>query len=343
VDLIDQAGNGAVCIWSYGLPFLPGLASRARGGSPVPPASRPSWTLSVFKDGKPDFYLLSELDPSECVWDPEQGYWRFGDTHFRSTITGDRVALEIEYQATAPGLPGTLRGSLCASGPRRQSEPEKARQADHSWEPLTLGAATGQLQIHCGDYEAKLSGRAYYDRNAGDRPLHALGIQDWYWGRFPFKERELVVYLLMGEEGSDQHYVLEIDRHGELHHWPEASLAVERWARSTIRSRYPQRLRVQAADQEPVEITLQPPMDDSPFYRRFVARCSHAGSSTLGVFEHVLPHEIDPGWMRPLVQMRIHHTSRPNSIWLPLFSGPQSGRWGRLLRSWAGQTPPEDS
>lgn len=343
VDLIDEYGNGAVCIWSYGLPFLPGLASSARQGSPIAPAERPSWTLSVFKDGKPDFYLLSEHEPSDCSWDPEQGRWRFGDTLFRSTVTKDKVLLEIDYQAKAPGFPGTLGGTLRVEGPRRASPEDQKRQTEHSWEPLTLGAATGRLSIGCGDYQAELEGRAYYDRNAGDRPLHALGIQDWYWGRFPFSDREIVVYLLMAEDGRDEYHVLEVDERGVLRHWQEARLDTERWARSALCSRYPKRLRVSSHNKEPLLIELQPPMDDSPFYRRFVARCTQGEAAVLGVFEHVLPHKIDPGWSRALVKMRIHQATKANSIWLPLFSGPQAGRWGRLFRSWLGKSPAEES
>ncbi len=334
VDLIDEFGNGAVCIWSFGLPFLPGLASSARRGNPIQPSARPSWTLSVFKDGKQDFYLLSEHDPSDCSWDPEQGHWRFGETHFRSSVIEGKVLLEVDYKAIAPGFPGTLIGTLRVEGPLRKSPINMERHAEHSWEPVTLGAATGNLAIVCGDYRADLEGRAYYDRNAGDRPLHDLGIKDWYWGRFPFSDREIVVYLLMAEDSQDEHHVLEVDERGILSHWQEPSLDMESWARSTFYSRYPKLIRVSCHNKETLHIKLQPPMDDSPFYRRFVASCTQGEESVLGVFEHVLPHEIDPGWSRPLVHMRVHKATKPNSIWLPLFSGPKSGRWGRLFRSW---------
>ena len=61
VDLVDDRGNGATVIWSWGLPFLPGYASAARAGRPQLPIERPSVNVVVYQGGRERFYLLSEL------------------------------------------------------------------------------------------------------------------------------------------------------------------------------------------------------------------------------------------------------------------------------------------
>ena len=45
---------------------------------------------------------------------------------------------------------------------------------------------------------------------------------------------------------------------------------------------------------------------------------------------------IDLGWQRPLVRMRVQRADGDNSIWLPLFTGPKTGRVQRLLRGFVG-------
>ena len=314
--------------------FLPGLASEARNGRAQAPGGRPSWTLAVFEGGREAFYLLSEYAPSECSWDPEARTWNFGGTTITHVEHEGTVALTVNFDARAPGFPGHLTGSLSLQGALRKSPSQQDRAPDHSWEPICLGGARGSLNITCGDYEASIDGRIYYDRNAGDRPLHELGIRDWFWGRFPMSDHELVVYLLNGDDGHDENYVLRIQPDGQLTQVGDAVTSYQRYATTFYGSRYPTQITVTHEEHDPIAITLQAPMDDSPFYRRFVARCHADGRDIPGVFEHVLPHAIDPSWMRPLVHMRIHQTQNANSMWLPLFSGPKRGRWGRLLQSW---------
>ena len=58
LDLTDDDGNGMVLIWSFGLPFLPGLASEARAGRPKQPAESPSVNVVLYRNGRADFCLL---------------------------------------------------------------------------------------------------------------------------------------------------------------------------------------------------------------------------------------------------------------------------------------------
>ncbi|HSC89641.1 MAG TPA: hypothetical protein VLC09_20300, partial [Polyangiaceae bacterium] len=71
-------------------------------------------------------------------------------------------------------------------------------------------------------------------------------------------------------------------------------------------------------------------VDDGPFYQRFLLEVESSLGAGHGVFEVVAPARVDLPHQRPFVSMRIHRTGRSNSVWLPLFSGPREGRWGRL-------------
>ena len=52
VDIVDDQGQGATLIWSWGLPFLPGYAAASRAGRPQLPIERPSVNLVVYGGGR---------------------------------------------------------------------------------------------------------------------------------------------------------------------------------------------------------------------------------------------------------------------------------------------------
>ena len=60
VDLVDEAGNGVVVIWSFGLPFLPGYASASRAGKGERAGDRPSLNVAVYVRGELAAYVLEE-------------------------------------------------------------------------------------------------------------------------------------------------------------------------------------------------------------------------------------------------------------------------------------------
>jgi hypothetical protein len=61
-----------------------------------------------------------------------------------------------------------------------------------------------------------------------------------------------------------------------------------------------------------------------------------AGSGS-GVGEAIIPDRVDHPLHRPFVRMRVHNLDGPNSMWLPLFSGPGRGRLRRLLMPAGGR------
>ena len=117
VDLVDTTGNGAVLLWSFGLPFLPG----SRDGRS--PRERPALNLAVYEDGRAVFYLLQELDPARCEWDGV-GRWSLEDTHIERRDEGGRVHLHADLCLPIPRA-GSAVGRLTLEGPLRIGGGEK--------------------------------------------------------------------------------------------------------------------------------------------------------------------------------------------------------------------------
>ena len=318
VDLVDDEGNGAVCIWSWALPFLPGVASSARAGRGVVPRTRPSFNLSVYRQGRPEFYVLQELPAEACRW--EHHRWTFGRTTLERTDRDGRLRLEatIDLDLSGPRLP--VRGYLTLEGPLRTGL-EGPRDEAHSWEPLTLGSATGQLTLEAGSYRAAIQGRAYHDRNGGRAPLQAIGISDWRWGRFALPGGDLVFTTVRGE-GED--FVVWVDADGRATRLAVTSAREASRVASWIGPCWPRELRLET-ERGPVVIHQASLVDDAPFYQRAMGTASFGGHTGPGIAERVLVRRLDPAWMRPLVRMRVDRGPQ-SSFWLPLFNGPRVHR-----------------
>ena len=192
LDIRDSNGNGAVLIWAFGLPFLPKYASQSRLGKGPKPIERPSLNVSIYKEGKLDFYLLQEYDPADC--DATEHHWRFHNSLILFEQVSERGILKIDLNCTIPNTSETLTGHISFEGPLRkgsfgQSDPT------HQWTPIVV-TAEGSVDLNCGDSAYRFTGRGYHDRNAGTHPLHELDIDTWWWGRLAFEQREVIFYAL---------------------------------------------------------------------------------------------------------------------------------------------------
>ena len=337
IDVVDAQGCGAVCIWSYGLPFSPGLASAARAKTPIPPGERPGWNLVIYRDHKPVFYTLQEFDPEDCSWEEDRDEWRMGGTVFRRETKNDRVTVSIDFNCTLVGMPSPVTGQMSFEGPLRQSD-EGPRSEHHTWEPLSLGGAHASLQIESDDWSETISGRAYHDRNGGVVPMHEQGIDRWVWGRFAFPDRELVLYFVDHAGGRTEWIWLDVDANGRVIERNVADVKKDRARMSVFGPRWNPTITVTDENGSTVTVTQGPPVDDGPFYLRHIASACVDGVNAPGITEQVVPDKIDLAMHRPLVRMRING-AKP-SIWLPLFQGPARGRIVRLVGSWLRRIMP---
>jgi hypothetical protein len=336
VDLVNDRGDGVVLIWSFGLPFLPGIRDR-----PIPRA-RPAVNIAVYREGRTAFFLLQELQPEAVAEGTNR--WRFGESEFaiedargRRRVTG---RLELPVPATRGLLTGTVevQGAAVACG---AADP----RADHAWTPL-LTAANGSASLTWGnptddDEEPfSLHGRGYVDTNASTTPLHEQGIADWRWGRVGLGTDELIYYVVNPEVGAPESMVILVHSNGTTTKLNDASVTFGDAARARYGMQHHRRVRVQALGLD-ATIATESVVDDGPFYLRSLvsARCSVSGRVGNGVGERVVPSQVDLPWQRPLVRMRRHVVGGDNSFWLPLFSGQRRGRVGRLVSQLWGSSP----
>ncbi len=333
LDTVDARGNGVVAIWSWGLPFLPGVESAARAGAPVAAALRPSFNLAIYQDNRSDLYLLREYAPDDAAWvdaGDAGGAWRFGRTRIESARVGARRRVRLDVDEAVPGSRHRITGTIEIDGAIPALPTTGEGRSPHRWSPLAC-PGEARVALDAGASSWRLDGRAYHDHNRSTTPLSRLGIRSWSWGRLAASGHEgafeQIYYLLEPEAGdaAPLRLLLRCDDDGHARLLP-----------STPSATHPRRNlwglswhgRLELRDAPVPAVTLGAPLDAGPFYLRNPV--ADPASGARGWAETVVPGRIDADWARPLVRMAV---ARPEgaSMWLPLFSGPRAGRLGRLL------------
>lgn len=332
IDLLDDNGDGFVIIWSFGLPFLPGYLGAARAGRPVTAGCRPSLNVALYKRGRPEFYLLQEYDADQVEWRP--GFWRFGQTTIEASDRGSSRKLDMHLDCSVPRSNERLCGTIHLSGSiPGWAEPVRIdREASHTWCPMT-GPAWCQATFQVGSMAPwMVAGWAYHDRNGGHRPLDRLGIDRWTWGRVVGEDKTQIYYVLWPQDSkaSTVAWGLDVTADGRVKLYDHLQADLHDETSATFGMPYHRRVVLRQDDGTSwLTSWSEHLLDDGPFYLRNHIRVE--GSEARGIGEWVDPDRIDQTWQRPFVRMRVHRMQGPNSMWLPLFSGPKDGRWRRLV------------
>jgi len=333
-DLLDADQNGLVLIASFGLPFLPGIASAARAGHPQRPSDRPSLNLALYERGRLSTYLLEEVAPDDAVWLSDEDGCVIGRSRVVSVLEGGRRRLQAELDCALPGSAERITGTVSIEGPMVQTAPpEGAADPRHAWTPLAVGGATGRAELYRGSAPLlSLSGRAYHDRNLSEVPLDDLGIRHWLWGRVPDAGCDHIYYLLWPDDGGEpMAWWLTIDATTGALRTRTAEVRLGGWRPTRYLASWWRHITLHA-DGETLAVQVERIIDNGPFYHRYVVR----GPAGPGIGERVLPSRIDHPLVRPFVRMSVW-PSQHRSFLAPWFLGPRHDRLQRLLAAWSGR------
>ncbi|HJL40717.1 MAG TPA: hypothetical protein RMG48_05380 [Myxococcales bacterium LLY-WYZ-16_1] len=342
VDAFDASGNGLVVIWSWGLPFLPGYLDARRQGRPEPPRARPSLNVVTYRDGEPDFYLLQEYDADRAHWTrrASREVWNFESSRFECVRSGGRVHLLGKLDCEVPGMSGRLTGDLRLEGPAvHLARTDELPDSPHGWIPISTPSDL-EAELSVGDETLlRLRGVAYFDRNASTRALDDLGIEHWIWGRSAAADRTAIVFGLFPPEGQPPlAFCAQLTPDGAMTLTRTGPPRLDGPRTGRFGMPYWSALELTGRDGTAVRVAQDRIIEDGPFYLRTLGQLGlDGGPARESVTEWIRPDRVDRDWQRPLVRMRVHRARARNSMWLPLFSGPRTGRWGRLLQSWRGR------
>lgn len=334
VDGRDDAGHGLVLIASWALPFFPGDRAARDAGRPLPARARPGVNLALYRAGRAVAYALHDVDPADASWDGER--MRLG----RSVLTLERRGPRAELHATvdlpvagsAHRLVGEVRcqGALADDGGADPGEPH-----DHRWAPVLGAARIRATFTHAGRTVLDLDGSGYHDRNVSGVPLDALGIDVWTWGRQAFGDRLVIHYLTWPKAGRPELLLVVVEPDGRRRVARDVPVRRVGARRTWLGVGWWEEIHTEL-DGRPLVVRYAPPVDTGPFYLRFQTTATWGDAHATGWAELCVPDRIDLARHRPLVRMCVQREAGPQSLWLPLFSGPVEGRLARLGAWWTG-------
>lgn len=338
VDVLDASGNGCVCIFSQGLPFLP--------GSPVERSQRFSLNCVLYKDGKECFYLLQEFPESAVFFEQTSTdiesveTWTIGPHRFERRITqanegNHNIQCLIELDSSDDSLAHYIQGSIQLSGSLIQDIQglEVPLIREHQWTPLTT-QCIATIDVTTQDEELSMNGAAYHDSNISNVLLNQLNIDHWWWARCSFAHRTWIVYLLKSTnqvESSPVYIVASVDRFGRWKSYDVESMDVVQRKRSIYGLSLPSAWRINLLDGPPITMQVQSWLDDSPFYQRVLVKMSVGSEENVGYLEHVVPPKLDIPWQQPFIRMKTHFQDQQGSFFSPLFTGSANSRWSRQI------------
>ncbi len=321
LELMSPSGNGLVLIWSFGLPFLPGLASAARRGQASSPRSRPSLNVVVYENGHQVAYALREFSASEVEWNGG-GAWRFGSSQITASEREVRASFDIDLPSET-----RLTGRVQVQGhapPLPAGRPPAALGPSlHQWTPLLTGAQ-GTAVVSVGGRQWAIAGHGYHDRNRSPLPLHTLGLERWLWAHARHGDEDRIAYALWPRSGAPVALGLSVTP--ESSRWVDVSLEARREHHHLYGMRTFERVSWNQRGVPWLALNLDRCVDAGPFYLRYL----DAGGSC----ELIEPDRIDRNRHRPLVEMRVTRPGKAPSLWAPLFQGALDRRPERLGAYW---------
>jgi carotenoid 1,2-hydratase len=344
VDAVDAAdpSRAVVCIFSFALPFLPGMLAAARRGERHAANARPAVSVAWMENGVCTDYLLQEFGRDEAQWqsDATSTHVRMGASVLRIAHDGPNVDVNIELAHTSKAC-GSWHGRIHLRGrvPTQHmvehttatpTTPVLATKHQWDWQ---AAHATVEADLQVDGQQRRLQGHGYHDQNSGVAPLSEHGIARWLWGRVHSAVGDGVVYAVWHDDkgtpdqrAPDECTLLMSTAQG-LHAQP-CDLTYDLRA-NWLGMPHVQSLRA-STHNFTMAMTATSCIDSGPFYTRSLWRGTLDNEAAVGVCEVVDPDRIDVAWQRPFVRMRV---STPKASWfLPLFAGTRAGRWRRFVR-----------
>ncbi|MEY4696702.1 MAG: hypothetical protein RIT14_1130 [Pseudomonadota bacterium] len=204
--------------------------------------------------------------------------------------TGRELVIAIDEVASLPHL-SPLCGQIVLT-PRAVTEVEVALHPRHVWRPF---APMAHIDVSLTQGH-RWQGHGYFDANFGTTALER-DFRFWTWGRFPMRDRALMIYDATRADGSTLDFSLEVDARG-------AAREVAAPPRQAFRRSLWQVRRETRADAGVMPRQVLN-MLDAPFYSRSLVETQIGGEVTRGVHEALDLTRFANPLIKPMLAMRV--------------------------------------
>lgn len=305
----DEAWSFVV-IFYQGNPFSPNYIQKIKKNNGLP-EQYPAVSISLYNREKTEFYSFLEYKQDDFNWNEETNELKIGSHSFKRSNNENELIYSV-YLDQKLSSDHLLKGeiefrSLITNA--KLFEKNRGAVEQHFWNLIQPKAnVSGSLALngksvnHSIDFE----GIGYHDHNVGLEPMKN-DFEDWYWGRFHFKESTLIYYV-MNRKNKKQYkaWLISDDNQSILEQFDSVELDGIQTNLFGIKS-----ARKLVLKSPKTEVTIQSalPIDNGPFYQRFKSQAimlrEDEISTANGITEYIFPENIYKKRFWPAVRMRL--------------------------------------
>lgn len=277
------------------------------------PDEYPALSISVYKNGKAEYYSFQEFPKSQFMWEDEDDiYCSVGGCAFQRRALADTVEYELNLNQTLDSS-HSITGKLKFIGDRVSKKliSTQSKQEKHFWNlihPRCKVVGSFKIVGKTDTYHVGFHGDGYHDHNTGQEPM-SESFKDWYWGRFHFPKYTIVYYIMNGYD-SKQHKAWLISRDNQelAGFFDKIDLSVLKKNRLGLESYREIRLSGLLGN---LEIKNSKVIDNGPFYQRYLSEATFIDVSgshrEIGISEYIHPKRIEMEKYWWMVRMRLRY------------------------------------
>ena len=307
-DAWDSSNDiGLVVIFYDGNPFSTKYLAD-KDNKDNAPDKFPAISISVYKKNKPIYYSFTETHWLNASFSENEIKGNVNKHAFECIEKDGRLIYELELnELLASGDSIIANLTFKSDTPSKSLFPDLADASEHSWNLIQPQAmVSGMLKVNKETFQ--LNGKGYHDHNVGQERMDK-SFNDWYWGRFHFKDYSFIYYAMNKHDKVDYKAWL-IDQKKQCIAETFSSVDLEYYKRNLFGLTSARKLSFSSNASKAV---VQTPivLDNGPFYQRFksdiVMEYDGKILSGEGVSEYIKPERILKRSYWPLVHMRIRY------------------------------------
>lgn len=281
----------------------------------------PAISISVYKEGKTEFYSFLEFPKSKFLYDQDDElHLSIGGCAFHRTTLSDAVEYEINLNQTLDSG-HSITGKLKFIGNRVDNKliSVNSKKDKHFWNlinPICKVVGSFKIVGKTDSYHVGFHGNGYHDHNTGHEPMSA-SFKDWYWGRFHF-EKYTVIYYIMNNFDSKQHKAWLISRDNQEIAGYFDKIELSKRVKNLLGLESYREIELSGLLGN-LHIQQKKIIDNGPFYQRFLSDAVFTGVSgeekCIGISEYIHPERIELEKYWWMVRMRLRYLrERPHWV-----------------------------
>lgn len=281
----------------------------------------PALSISVYKNGKTEYYSFLEYPKSEFVYHQTENLnLSIGGCSITRKVVSDSVEYTLNLNQTLESG-HKIHGELTFLGSKISKSliDERSKQDLHFWNlllPKSKVTASLKIRGKTDLYNVRFHGNGYHDHNIGHE-LMSESFKDWYWGRFHFTDFTVIYYIMNGYHTKQhQAWLISRDNKKVLGVFETIKLSSRKKNLLGLKSFRDIELSGQLGT---LKIKNAAIIDDGPFYQRFLSNAIFIDASgttvQTGFSEYIHPSRIENEKYWWMVRMRLRYL-REKAHWV---------------------------